>query len=227
MCNGTSHVWAPRGTVIRNRPSPTNRSNPAPPLGARTACQSTDRALEDETRRLERIIERHGDLEEAVRSAMARLSRVPRHDVARKPLVGVVGEIYVRNNLFANEDVLTKKGQKVSTIPKTWDEFIKFAKDMTVYKGNEISEWGFTFMGCQQITDLALYQKGSWSTLTPSAATGRRPASVAAGSPVTPIPSAKIKGRERLLPSVVASPATRIETEAVMPSADAEMFAVP
>jgi multiple sugar transport system substrate-binding protein len=65
-------------------------------------------------------------------------------------------------SMFVNEEVLTKKGMKLSQIPKTWDEFIKFAKDMTVYKGNEISEWGFTFMGCQQITDLAMYQKGSF-----------------------------------------------------------------
>jgi predicted CoA-substrate-specific enzyme activase len=67
---------------------------------------ATDDVLAAETVRLSQAIEEHDDLEEAVRHAIVRLEAVPRREGPRRPLVGIVGEIYVRNNLFANEDVV-------------------------------------------------------------------------------------------------------------------------
>lgn len=67
---------------------------------------ATDRLIATEMQTLSREIEARGDLERAVRLSIARLSHIPRRDEPRRPLVGVVGEIYVRNNLFANENVL-------------------------------------------------------------------------------------------------------------------------
>jgi predicted CoA-substrate-specific enzyme activase len=67
---------------------------------------TTDRILQEETARISWAIEHDHDPETAVRRAIARLSSVRRLDGPHRPLVGVVGEIYVRNNLFANEDVV-------------------------------------------------------------------------------------------------------------------------
>jgi predicted nucleotide-binding protein (sugar kinase/HSP70/actin superfamily) len=53
----------------------------------------------------ERALEGQGDLLEVVRRAGAAFERIPRRPVP-KPLVGVVGEIYVRSNPFCNEDLL-------------------------------------------------------------------------------------------------------------------------
>jgi predicted nucleotide-binding protein (sugar kinase/HSP70/actin superfamily) len=57
-------------------------------------------------RRLAKVIEEDGDLVKAVRMAIANISSIPRQEGPAKPLVGVVGEIYVRNNTYANEDVV-------------------------------------------------------------------------------------------------------------------------
>lgn len=65
----------------------------------------TNHVMDEELRKFEAIIEVGGDLYAALRQAAERMSRIPRHH-APKPLVGVVGEIYVRCNPFANEDVV-------------------------------------------------------------------------------------------------------------------------
>ena len=64
--------------------------------------------------------------------------------------------------LFYNNELLQKKGLKPEQIPTKWDEFIAWAKELTVWKGDEISQWGFTFVGAPWIWDSVAYQKGSW-----------------------------------------------------------------
>jgi predicted CoA-substrate-specific enzyme activase len=63
------------------------------------------RILAEERERLERALERGDDVFEATRQAVARFAAVPRRREP-KPLVGIVGEIYVRCDPFANEDVI-------------------------------------------------------------------------------------------------------------------------
>jgi predicted nucleotide-binding protein (sugar kinase/HSP70/actin superfamily) len=53
----------------------------------------------------ERALEAQGELLAIVRRAGAEFARIPRRPVP-KPLVGIVGEIYVRSNPFCNEDLL-------------------------------------------------------------------------------------------------------------------------
>jgi predicted nucleotide-binding protein (sugar kinase/HSP70/actin superfamily) len=65
----------------------------------------TNRVTAQEVSRVESVFERNGDIMAAVRQAVQRISAVP-HGGAKKPLVGIVGEIYVRCNTFANEDVV-------------------------------------------------------------------------------------------------------------------------
>lgn len=67
----------------------------------------TDAALEAELSRLERIAEKKGDLmNETVRS-LSRIAAVPMHE-GKKPLVGVVGEIYVRCSPFCNNGLIRR-----------------------------------------------------------------------------------------------------------------------
>ena len=66
----------------------------------------TNYRLEQEKARLAAVIEHNGDLAKAVAAAVENISSVPVAKGPAKPLVGIVGEIYVRNNLFANEHVV-------------------------------------------------------------------------------------------------------------------------
>ncbi|MGD0232170.1 MAG: acyl-CoA dehydratase activase, partial [Syntrophorhabdales bacterium] len=68
----------------------------------------TDRVYGEELSRIESAIEKGGDavygaLEEAVESFLA----IPRTD-KEKPVVGIVGEIYIRSNRFSNNDLVRK-----------------------------------------------------------------------------------------------------------------------
>ena len=66
---------------------------------------TTDRLLETCLREMERSMEAGHKLTPALSRCIATLGRIPvRHQ--RKPLVGVVGEIYIRCNPFANENVV-------------------------------------------------------------------------------------------------------------------------
>ena len=80
----------------------------------------------------------------------------------------VDGEFYclpngnMPNSLFYNQDVLDAKGYTVDDIPGQWDEFIQWAKELTVGEGEDITEWGFTFTGAPYIWDSILYQQGGF-----------------------------------------------------------------
>jgi len=55
---------------------------------------------------LERALEQCRDFLPVLKRVVRRLRRVPLRDVPRRPLVGIVGEIYVRCNTFCNQDVI-------------------------------------------------------------------------------------------------------------------------
>jgi predicted nucleotide-binding protein (sugar kinase/HSP70/actin superfamily) len=52
-----------------------------------------------------KAIEEKGDIVVALRAAIQKIAAIETQG-PRKPLVGIVGEIYVRNNMYANEDVI-------------------------------------------------------------------------------------------------------------------------
>jgi predicted CoA-substrate-specific enzyme activase len=63
-----------------------------------------DRVVAEHVNTLAKIIELNGDIVEGVKKAVKAIFSIP-HKKEKRPLVGVVGEIYVRNNTYANEDV--------------------------------------------------------------------------------------------------------------------------
>jgi len=66
----------------------------------------TNYRLDQELRRLSKVLEEGGDLLTAANRAVRNIASIPTHDGPRKPIVGIVGEIYVRNNMYANEHVV-------------------------------------------------------------------------------------------------------------------------
>lgn len=66
---------------------------------------STNALMADYTARAVERFERQGELIDVVAAAGSAFAALPRHDEQR-PLVGIVGEIYVRNNEFTNENVV-------------------------------------------------------------------------------------------------------------------------
>ena len=62
--------------------------------------------IEEGRQDLERALEQHRDHLPVVRRIARRLRALPMLDIPRKPLVGIVGEIYVRTNPFCNQDVI-------------------------------------------------------------------------------------------------------------------------
>jgi predicted CoA-substrate-specific enzyme activase len=66
---------------------------------------ATDRLVKRGLQRLVEATERRGDLRPVLREVVEEIAAIPQDRSQRKPLVGVVGEIYVRCNLFSNEEV--------------------------------------------------------------------------------------------------------------------------
>ncbi len=66
----------------------------------------TDQVYQKHLEAVCQVIERRGDLLAAMHEARRDFAAVPRTNGRRRPLVGVVGEIYTRLNRFANEDVV-------------------------------------------------------------------------------------------------------------------------
>jgi len=67
---------------------------------------ATDRVVADEMVRLATVVRSGGDLATALGEAVRHVASVPVMHGERRPIVGIVGEIYVRNNTFASEDVI-------------------------------------------------------------------------------------------------------------------------
>ena len=65
----------------------------------------TDRVVNEGADALAKTIEANGDITATLRTAIEKIAAIETAG-PRKPLVGVVGEIYVRNNTYANEDVI-------------------------------------------------------------------------------------------------------------------------
>jgi len=65
----------------------------------------TDRVVNEATALIGKTIESHGDIARALRTSIQKIAAIETSG-PRKPLVGIVGEIYVRNNVYANEDVI-------------------------------------------------------------------------------------------------------------------------
>jgi predicted CoA-substrate-specific enzyme activase len=65
----------------------------------------TDRVVNEGVETIGKALESNGDIPAAVKDVVQKIAAIETAG-PRKPLVGIVGEIYVRNNVFANEDVI-------------------------------------------------------------------------------------------------------------------------
>ena len=68
----------------------------------------TDQAYQEGLKRVCEAIQAGGLLEEALRKGVKDFARIEVKDPGTKPLIGIVGEIFVRLNQFSNEDVIRK-----------------------------------------------------------------------------------------------------------------------
>ncbi len=71
----------------------------------------TDRVYQECLSLLCKTIEKEGDLEQAMIECRDRFDAIDTLGNGEKPLIGIVGEIYVRSNPFANENVIDKVEQ--------------------------------------------------------------------------------------------------------------------
>ncbi len=68
----------------------------------------TERVYQESLGRICQTIEQKGNLEEALEEALEDFDRIEVNAPGTKPLIGIVGEIFVRLNRFSNEDVIRK-----------------------------------------------------------------------------------------------------------------------
>jgi predicted CoA-substrate-specific enzyme activase len=68
----------------------------------------TDQVYQSSLKRVCEAIRQGGDLEEALQKGVEDFSQMEVEKLGTKPLIGIVGEIFVRLNRFANEDVIRK-----------------------------------------------------------------------------------------------------------------------
>ena len=67
---------------------------------------ATDRAMHEGVEEVARIMAKGGDFRPAFGQAIRRIAAVPAEKLGTRPLVGIVGEIYVRCNVFSNDEVI-------------------------------------------------------------------------------------------------------------------------
>ncbi|MFH2056389.1 MAG: acyl-CoA dehydratase activase-related protein, partial [bacterium] len=101
-------------------------------------------------------LEEQADLAEVLHVCAEMFDTIPRDNGQRKPLIGVVGEIYLRQNTFANNrliDLLESLGAEVALAPMAeWVFYTNFT-----YKRRLVKEHKFLELGKAILTDL--YQR--------------------------------------------------------------------
>jgi predicted nucleotide-binding protein (sugar kinase/HSP70/actin superfamily) len=106
----------------------------------------TDRMAQEQLRRLEEVVERDGDIFKATEKAVKSLAAIPKR-IRPKPLIGVVGEIYVRCDPFANENVIRSiesfGGEAWLAPLSEWILYTTAIQDQTFQDGssNFIARW--------------------------------------------------------------------------------------
>ncbi len=68
----------------------------------------TDQVYQESLKRVCEAIQQRGDLEETLQKGLEDFNQIEVEKLGTKPLIGIVGEIFVRLNPFANEDVIRK-----------------------------------------------------------------------------------------------------------------------
>lgn len=116
----------------------------------------TDQVYKKALDRICQTIREVGDLEEALEESLKEFNKIEVDGVGEKPLIGIVGEIFVRLNRFANENVIRKIeqfGGEASIAPLT--EWIFYVN--TISKEKSLRKKSFSNLLRVFLTDY--YQK--------------------------------------------------------------------
>jgi predicted nucleotide-binding protein (sugar kinase/HSP70/actin superfamily) len=116
----------------------------------------TDRVYQESLKRVCDVIREGNDLEEALRKSIENLNQIEVDGLGTKPLIGIVGEIFVRLNRFANENAIRKIeqfGGEAWIAPLT--EWILYVN--TIAKGRSLKKKSFSNLLKVYLTDY--YQK--------------------------------------------------------------------
>ena len=94
---------------------------------------------------LERLVKslsgRNGGLEDALKAVKRDFAGLPKTE-GRKPLIGVIGEIYVRNNRFANEDLVRQvEALGGEATLATFGEWIYYLNAMSIRRHRKATEF--------------------------------------------------------------------------------------
>ncbi len=122
----------------------------------------TDQIYQASLKRVCKAIQQKGDLEEALQKGLEDFNQIEVEKPGAKPLIGIVGEIFVRLNQFANEDVIRKIeqfGGEVWIAPLT--EWILYVN--TISKKRSLRKKSFSNLLKVFLTDY--YQKKDEHTL--------------------------------------------------------------
>ena len=117
---------------------------------------STDHVYQESLTRVSEAILNGSDLEKVLEESLERFNRIGVEGPGTKPLIGIVGEIFVRLNRFSNEDVIRKieqYGGEAWIAPLT--EWILYVN--VISKGRSLQKKSFTNLLKVFLTDY--YQK--------------------------------------------------------------------
>ena len=92
----------------------------------------TDAVYQESLNDLSRALLNRKNVQQTVRSAAARFRKIPTHPKGTKPLIGIVGEIYIRSNAAGNENLirdLESLGAEVAMPPITeWLNYVTLCR---------------------------------------------------------------------------------------------------
>ncbi len=94
----------------------------------------TDRVLQRYIRLFEKAFEREMDIKDVLKSSVGDFLKIPRDETKRLPLVGVMGEIYVRSEPFSNQNLIRQieeAGAEVWLTPLS--EWFHYVSEMRLF----------------------------------------------------------------------------------------------
>jgi len=101
------------------------------------------------------------DVEQEMGSRIAAWYKLPVGDPSGKFYALPNGTM--TSGIYYNEELLEQNGYTWEDIPKKWDDFIKWAQDLTIWEGDEVKQAGFAFNKQEYaVQQSAMYQQGGF-----------------------------------------------------------------
>ena len=101
------------------------------------------------------------DVEQEMGSRIATWYKLPVGDPGGKYYALPNGTM--TSGIYYNEELLEQNGYTWEDIPKKWDDFIKWAQELTIWEGDEVKQAGFAFNKQEYaVQQSAMYQQGGF-----------------------------------------------------------------